>query len=533
MFNINSNIKFDIKKFFNSKKKTRKQFILHSTIIFFLSIYYSPIAKANFFNEKELANIDKNSLTLQYYPLQILEEILDSIAIARTQYDDNNPNLFSNLYDKVNSLINQQKLQEVIKKEALKEKKPEKKSPKEETEKKVLTEKPIKQNIILKENLIDEEIIKNDNKLTEKSNFTGINIDKKYIENLFESLDIENPKNYFDDFKKEKEAFGSFLLMPNNKAYVHMTIKEKFIKKNNKNSIENILKALDKIRISKTNKINNNKINNNKINNDELHKEPQILNIDIHTKETIEKTIESIINSEYKNLCLFDECRCLKDTIRLKFENDIIDNKHLNKAENINYLGIGSGQLLPDIIILLRLIKNGKKIKNIHLIDPYYSVAITALLRIGKSIKNINLNNSINEINFYSNLLLEALKPDLSKDLKKYADNKTMSSYIFAQIFMLSEFLNILSQAQGEPINLYAYKGISSYIKICKKEDKQNKKLNRHEYETIKANLITIIDPVNFSEGAIKDIKNEDGLIKGESIIGENNKEIITKIEEI
>ena len=299
------------------------------------------------------------------------------------------------------------------------------------------------------------------------------NLNYKYFENLIKNVTINIP------VQNIKIANQSYMKYKNPNQVVEIYFDKKFLDKKTEKDINIILEQINNFRTDCMLKT------------EEYHCSKR--NIERSTKETIKESIENIIKLTNPETALFSECFCIPKLNRIQFEADII--KKIKNTKDINYLSFASGDLLPDLKILTDLIKNGKKIKNIHIIDNIYKSLIITLKEISKTKeKMLNTNTAfldeiivkIQNINLY----LKVLISDYKQTIQEKEDIEAL-----LRIIMLLQFIKILSELQGEPIPLYIYSNLDSYIKVSKENNIE------------KINLATIIDLPDFQ--LTKDLKQK------------------------
>lgn len=170
---------------------------------------------------------------------------------------------------------------------------------------------------------------------------------------------------------------------------------------------------------------------------------------------TVKQTVNSIIQAMKFNLtALFFECEhpnCLNKTIRETFEKNLLQKAQSLKKQKLKYASIASGNLLPDYMILKKLIHAGIKIQTIYLIDLDYDIKTLSQIFDQK----INIDSILNT-NGYSRLIIK--------------------------LTQLSLFTKILSEIQGEPIQVILFNSTNAYQNMCK-ENQENK-----------ADLVSVID---------------------------------------
>jgi hypothetical protein len=148
------------------------------------------------------------------------------------------------------------------------------------------------------------------------------------------------------------------------------------------------------------------------------------------------------LDKRQQDIRLFSECGCVRDR-RGAFENKTVQGIIDQHVSDITYLGIASGNLLPDLRILTKIIENGIKIKQIYIIEPKYFDSITPEIVDSKNTKQ-----------------------------DKYPDD----------IYRLVQFIKLLSEFHGQALTLTVYPSAWAYAQACEKDKK------------IRAHVATIID---------------------------------------
>jgi len=205
--------------------------------------------------------------------------------------------------------------------------------------------------------------------------------------------------------------------------------------------------------------------------------------------------LEKIGALPYPEIGLLVECDCISRLNRAVFEDGFVQ-KSVGLRGSLTSLGFATGYLFPDLRILTKAIDSGKRIKAVHLIDTSYMSAI-------EKIKDMMgfANNA--ELSFAG--MQEMAKKLCSKFLAtKNKDVETLKCELegLFQILVFTQFINVLTEINGQSFDLYIHVSDKAYLDCGKK-----------------ANMLTMLDPEGDHDAEIKALRSK-GMVKGNSIYG-------------
>ena len=232
-------------------------------------------------------------------------------------------------------------------------------------------------------------------------------------------------------------------------------------------------------------------------------------------KEDLDTTIKDAVKTKYPEIFLFYECdvpHCKlsrsKTDKRTKFENKIVDQFQPKK---ILHLSIASGDLFPDLRILVKQINKGKKIEAVHLIDTKYADALEILKKIYKKKKKNPYEISIDDIMEQLQSYIRYIRTDPTK-LEQF-DNKL---FAVTDILRFAQLARILFLLSDQEIPIYIHKNIKEYLKFVGKKPK------------LKANFVFGMD--FFPEDMPEDLQNlRKNGVKKDALIGEIYKDEVIR----
>lgn len=167
--------------------------------------------------------------------------------------------------------------------------------------------------------------------------------------------------------------------------------------------------------------------------------------------ETMAFYVEKIVETKRPIVSLFAECPCMDRSLREIFENKIINNDVIKTKKTIKYMSIGSGNLFQDLSMLTKLIKAGKKIDTVNIIDMAY----------GKQEKEMKRESVIRSIKNVANIGIG------------YINNENDTSHLFIPVTQLAQFTRIISEMQKLPVKVIVHENFDSYETMCKEQPSQ------------------------------------------------------------